>query len=288
MKAIASICRVVLVASVASVVAASAPGCGGSRSARTIRTPDTRVVAVAHATLVTTYETALASIRAAIDLELGVSVPAFDLVICPDREALAVALTGTSPPTRFARRTAETMDAVGQPGRILVNGAVIDAMEWRSRIVLLAHEIVHVLQYDWAGGRRGESDQWLREGFAEWVTWRVADRLGLQASGPSASRRTAEVGRLPPERWPRLTELRTFPAWLRWVASRDDGFAYAHAAVAAGRLVQRHGPAAVVDYFRRFTRPADGEAAFEAAFGQSVDAFDRELRDWYAAGRTRR
>lgn len=114
--------------------------------------------------------------------------------------------------------------------------------------------------------------------------WRVARRLGLEQCAASVWQREAALARVPPERWPRLAELRMFPAWLRWVASRDDAFAYAHAALAAGHLVDRHGAAAVVDYFRRFAQPTDRDAAFEEAFGQPVDDFDRELRAWRAAG----
>src|SRR5262249_62084198 len=45
----------------------------------------------------------------------------------------------------------------------------------------LAHELTHVVQYQLAGGRRGRSEQWLREGMADWVACQVLERLGVSS-----------------------------------------------------------------------------------------------------------
>jgi hypothetical protein len=62
----------------------------------------------------------------------------------------------------------------------LLNELRLSNLEWGDRVALLAHEMAHSFQYELGGGRRGTSDQWLREGFADWVAIGV-----LSASRPS-------------------------------------------------------------------------------------------------------
>mgnify|MGYP003399901864 CR=1 FL=1 len=76
------------------------------------------------------------------------------------------------------------------PHEQLGNGDAMSSLSWASRVGTLAHELVHILQYDIAGGRRGTSEQWLREGFAEWVSLDVLQRIG--GLPPGAAKRHFE------------------------------------------------------------------------------------------------
>lgn len=233
------------------------------------------------------YAAVLDNVRAALEIELGVVVPPFRLVLHPDEGSFARGLQSTGADPAFARATARTMDGIGGPGWVQVHRPMLEALNWRERTAMLVHEVVHVLQYAWAGGRRGTSEQWLREGFAEWVTERALIRLGHHDEREARARLAAMPRRLASLPRPPLGQLRTFPEWLRWVDSRRDAEPYALAAVAADRLIQLHGVSAVIGYFRQFETGQDRDRAFQQAFGRSVDEFDDDLRRWMALDRRR-
>ncbi|MBI3372960.1 MAG: hypothetical protein HY017_14565 [Betaproteobacteria bacterium] len=58
--------------------------------------------------------------------------------------------------------------------RVMVNERAMAAWNWPERMVGLAHEIVHTSQQELAGQRSLVRYQWLVEGFAERVAYRVA------------------------------------------------------------------------------------------------------------------
>src|SRR5262245_23838726 len=79
-------------------------------------------------------------------------------------------------------RAAELSDfaiGVGKRRQLLLNdeGADRQGREW---LRLIAHEMAHVCQIELAQGE-GRADQWLAEGMAEWVAFRVLERLGLDS-----------------------------------------------------------------------------------------------------------
>lgn len=252
-----------------------------------LETPDPVARAVDDGRWIQSYPVLLASVRRAIELELGEDLPPFQVALHTTAAAFSGALEAKGHDGAFARDTARAMDGIGGPGWILLNGPAVEALDWPGRTAMIAHEVVHVVQYEWAGGRRGASHQWLREGFAEWLTSRVLLRLQLASESQirqSLDRARRDVARNGP---PRLPALRTFPDWLRWVGSRADGVPYQFAVLAADYLVARHGLSTLVQYFRAFATRRDGDAVFRELFHQSVEEFDAELRGWIRSDRDR-
>jgi hypothetical protein len=121
------------------------------------------------------YQSAVNAIAAVIERELGIPPfpVTFDFYLDDAVFEKALRELGHDPVT--ARETARVMRGVGIPGRVLVNSQVLEPMSWSDRVRVLAHELTHCLQYELAGGNRGASEQWLREGFAEWVALTVRD-----------------------------------------------------------------------------------------------------------------
>ncbi len=147
------------------------------------------------------------------------------------------------------------------------------------RVGLIAHELTHVSQYEVAGGRRGTSDQWLREGAAEWVRFRVLEYFQLRSYADSKAEVIQEVRRRgSAEEFPSLTSLVTFREWVTARNQSGQWATYSQAFMAVDLLVERRGSAAVMEYFRRFGRLNDREENFRAAFGQPVSEFAREFR----------
>lgn len=176
-----------------------------------------------------------------------------------------------------AARTADYASAAATTSKVLVNEMDIARAPWKRTVEVLAHELVHVSQYHLTGGCRGWSVQWLREGFAEWATASVLDRLGLE---PKAVRLAKARGQV---RWAAgHGGLRT--PWqlmtpTEWAAVQNEprgGASYELALLATDFLINRVGVPAAVQYFRD-SRVLDPWGNFAHAFGQSLSEFEAEF-----------
>ena len=260
--------------SIALVVTAS--GCAAAVEPRAVVFPDAASHARAHIDSISTYRQASATI--AVVFERDLRFPSFDATLhfYADRRGLERALidAGYEPP--FARRTAGVMAAVGGHRGVLLNEGAILEMPWHLRIGLLAHELTHTLQYSLGGGRRGASDQWLREGFAEWVAMNVLDKLRAMPMASYRRQKLSELRETRRDRAPRLDEMATFPQMVE-LAARKDIAPYAQAFLAVDFLIERHGVAGVLRYFQLFAASQDRRGNFAAAFGEDLETFEASL-----------
>ena len=169
---------------------------------------------------------------------------------------------------------------------IFLRGDKLDAAPLHDRVGLIAHEFAHVSQYELSGGRRSTSEQWIREGVADWVRFQALDYFGLRPYAESRERMVTLLRRQGLERLPALSDLGTSREWN--VARADLGqiATYVQAFVAADWLIERHGRGAAVEYFRLFAQVEDRERNFEEAFGVPLEAFEAEfgerLKSWLA------
>ena len=230
------------------------------------------------------YGQDVSAIAAAFQAALQLPAVEVPVVLFPSRRAFEQGLLQVGYTPGLAR-TASTFDAIGGAKAVLVNAEVVDRYERRRRVRLLAHELVHSMQYGFGGGTRGDSEQWLREGFAEWVACRVSAHLRLSSfeevrEDVLASLADAPLGtRLTP-----LEGLSTFPQWAEAQRRADSRWLYAQAFVAAELLVEQHGIARVVHYFERFATGTDRRLAFRESFGVDLRTFEALLaRHWYQA-----
>lgn len=259
----------------------TAPGCAATATwPYVVSLDDARATPVKVGAWIDSYEQALVSIAAIMRDELALPEVQAALQFYKDRAGLRAALEANGYGPELARQTAETMIAVAGPRRVLINEASLRPLEWPHRVALLAHELTHTLQYEWGGGRRGTSEQWLREGFAEWVEVKVLEALRLTTwpqARTLAIRRLRDAGGAASLR--PLTELVTFPDWVSAVSRDGEDAVYAHAMLAAELLVSRHGMDAVVRYFESFAGSGDRLDNFRRAFGQDLDAFDAAAQE---------
>ncbi len=223
------------------------------------------------------YETALAAVADVFEQQMSLPRPQVTVVLFPNRHSFQAGLVAIGYDPRFAEQSAASFRAIGGATGALVNAGALRSARWPDRVQLLAHELVHCVQYTFANGVRGTSEQWLREGFAEIVSMQVIERLGLGYYGrlrdtlihPLAYVRR---GTLPVP----LGRLSTFPDWTA-AQTRYDVPLYAQAFVAAELLHQLHGQEALVRYFQLFGSSMDKDANFKAAFGMTLEEFDREF-----------
>jgi hypothetical protein len=222
------------------------------------------------------YRTAAATVASIIDRELGVPPFPITLRFYPHRDGFEKALLDVGYDAALARSTARIMTAVGGHRGVLLNDEKFESLPWPERVALLAHELGHSLQYELGGGRRGTSDQWLREGFADWLSIRVLERLDGVSMTAFRRERQRELRAGGRSKTPSLAGLGTFRQWVQ-AGERHGVAAYALSFLAVDFLLERHGVQAVLGYFKRFAASEDRAGNFHSAFGQDLDSFEAAL-----------
>jgi hypothetical protein len=264
------------------VVATLLAGCAiVPRETHLTVTPGVERPAMAH---IGNYQAAVDAIVSVMTEDLHIPLPqtSFTLYFYPHHEAFAQGLTEkfhTDP--ILAREIAQL--ALGrirqtQEGKqLLVNEEILDALNWPARIQVFAHELTHIAQYELAhGALRG--DLWFIEGFADWVAYQVLEVLGLDTLHRRRNQKIAQVKHdeehLP---LPSLSQMVNAKDWDTLSARYGSAVPYAQAFLATDLLIQQHGIAAVIDYFRRVSSARDRLEYFEAAFGEELSAFEHEF-----------
>jgi len=261
-----------------------ASACAGRASGPVVLSiPEVRVSPVRNGEWITGYDLAVASIAAIMERDLGLPKVQAALHVYSNRAAFRSALETEGYTPEFARDAAATLSGIGGFRRVLLNDETLRWLEWPHRIALLAHELTHTVQYEFSGGRRSTSEQWLREGFAEWVEVFVMDALDLatwdQARG-IAVQRVRDAARRGP--LPTFPEMVTYPDWVSVIQRGSEQAVYAQALMAADLLISRHGRAAVIEYFRLFEASEDRIGNFRSAFGEDLSEFDTRFREQLA------
>jgi hypothetical protein len=249
--------------------------------------PQTGIGVPTHLDRIYHYQGALAAVASVFEHELGVAPFPVTVHFYPDVAAFERALVELGQDAEAARDTAEAMRGVGMHGRVLLNHDAMDRLRWPDRVRMLAHELVHSLQYALTGGIRGTSEQWLREGFAEWVALMTVDRLGGRSLRDLRAQQLAAFRASDRSRAPRLDDMVTFAQWVP-LANRPDIAPYSQAFLAVDALVERHGAPAIIDYFRLFASTRDYRLAFRRAFGEERAAFEAALDEQLGIRRGRK
>lgn len=253
---------------------ALAAACATSDAPRLVVLPAPGVRPAARVDDASDYRTAAATISHLFERRFGFEPFPVTLAFYPTASAFEKALLEVGYDGDLARSTADVMTAVGGHRGVLLNGAKFATMPARERMAMLAHELGHCVQYELGGGKRGASDQWLREGFADWLAIRVLEDLDAASLADIRRDRRRLIRSAGRSRVPRLAQLATFPAWVR-AGERHGETLYALAFLAADALLERHGMPAVIGYFRRFAASDDRAGNFRAAFGRDLDEFEK-------------
>jgi hypothetical protein len=213
--------------------------------------------------------------------KLGLPRVDVELVLFPNRRSFEQGLveSGYSP---ALARSASAFSAIGGARAVFVNAGEVDRLDRTKRIQLVAHELVHSLQYRFGNGTRGASEQWLREGFAEWVSYRVAAQLGLASFDSLRDDLLSVLTDAPFGLQPAPFDgLVTFPQWVD-AQRRYDVPLYTQAFVAVELLIETHDVPTLVHYFEEFKTTDDYQRAFTDTFGEERATFDRAFaRRWH-------
>jgi hypothetical protein len=241
-------------------------------------TPGASRSAAAH---ITTYQDAVDTIVSVMAEDLQIPVPetSFTLYFYSHREAFAQGLTEKFNTDPVVAREIAT-SALGRirqthEGKyLLVNEEILEHLRWPDRIHVLAHELTHIVQYELAGGRLA-GDLWLIEGFADWVACRVLEVLGLDTF---SRRKNQKIAPFRHEHMAlSLSQMATVQDWDALSARHGGAIAYGRAFLATDLLIQQHGVASVIEYFRHVNRASNRRQHFRAIFGEELSTFERDF-----------
>jgi hypothetical protein len=262
------------------VVATILAGCAAApRERRLAVAPGVPRPVAAH---IVDYQSAVDAIVSVMtdDLQMPVRRTAFSVYFYPSREALAQGLTyklntDPTPAGDVAKFALGQMHQTKESKQLLVNEEILERQGWPDRIRFLAHEITHIIHYELAN-KTHAGDRWLKEGFADWVAFRVLESLGLDTFSKRRNQQIARVRRAKARQpLPSLAQMVMTRDWNTLSARHGGAMTYSQAFLATDLLIERRNLSSVVDYFRLFTRSNDRLRNFQAAFGGDLAAFER-------------
>ena len=184
----------------------------------------------------------------------------------------------------LARQRSVTAAAVAINGNVLVHEIAFRRYPWSERVRVLAHEITHVLQRNLAAQRPASWENWLIEGFADWVGYKVLDSLNIENFAKSRQGVVdSVVAGSARQTLPSLIQLHTQADILTWTRTQGRHAAYGQGMVAIDLLIEEKGMAAVLDYFRKFAELNNRQRNFSEAFGETLENFNDKFSQYLAA-----
>ena len=183
----------------------------------------------------------------------------------------------------LARQRSVTAAAVAINDNILVHEIAFRRYSWSERVRVLAHEMTHVLQRNLAGRQPASWENWMIEGFADWVGYKVLDSLNIDDFAKSRQRVVDSIiAGSARQTLPSLIQLHTQGDILTWTRTQGRHAAYGQGMVAVDLLVEEKGIAAVLGYFRKFAKLNSRQGNFSEAFGETLKNFDAKFSQYLA------
>src|SRR5215831_8773553 len=186
--------------------------------------------------------------------------------VCVNQAALVeglVKIAGEAP--NVAQERSSAFGVAAGTG-LFLRGDYLAQMNLVGRASLFAHELTHISQNRLRAGGRGRPVQWILEGHAEWVKFRVVDLLGYRAYAESRDimMRAAVASTI--DLFPDLGALTNNPAWLEATRRHGALATYGQAFLAVDWLVERYGSAKLLEFLGRFSLEVDPREHWRQSF----------------------
>jgi hypothetical protein len=184
-------------------------------------------------------------------------------------------IAGTKSEEALERRFAF---GVATRGALYLRGDYLARMNLAGRASLIAHELTHVSQDRLRQGGRARPAQWILEGHAEWVKFKVVDLLGYRAYAESRDIMVrAALGSMI-QFFPDLPALATNAAWMEATGKLGAMATYGQAFLAVDWLVEQYGNAKLLEFLGRFALDADPREHWRTVFPLSYREFVDKFR----------
>ncbi len=163
---------------------------------------------------------------------------------------------------------------------LLLRGDILARMNLAGRASLYAHELTHVSQGRLREGGRGRPAQWILEGHAEWVKFKVVDLLGYRAYAESRDLMVRAARESTGKFFPDLPALINNAAWTEATRRLGAMATYGQAFLAIDWLVEQYGSAKLLEYLGRFALDTDPREHWRTVFPIPYRQFVDEFRAW--------
>jgi hypothetical protein len=259
------------------VLAVAVTGCAQGRTVVPVRMQPAASLPSPIIPDLSSYEATVRTVAGVITRDVGLPLPeTVTVYVYSSRQVFEEGLVADGQVSRV--RAAELSDfaiGVGKRRQLLLHHERnVASTEW---VRLVAHELAHVSQIEMAEAE-GRAEQWLAEGMAEWVSFRVLERLGLDTV---ARRRRIAIATIRDHapilaRRLDLDALGTSRGFTVRHLREGSQATYQMSYLLADYLIAREGFGSLVGYFRSFAVRSDRRANFQAAFGQPLREFEQE------------
>src|SRR4029450_4603427 len=163
----------------------------------------------------------------------------------------------------WARRSAF---GVATGAGLFLRGDYLAQMNLVGRASVFPPELTPVSQGRLRVGGRGRPAQWILEGHAEWVKFKVVDLLRYRAYAESRDIMMRAALGSTITFFPDLSALATNAAWLESTRPLSPMAAYGQAFLAVDWLVERYGSAKLLEFLGRFALHADSREHWRTVF----------------------
>lgn len=188
-------------------------------------------------------------------------------IVVPDTQIAAAAVLGRASASidevAAVAMLRDERDGALQGPVVVLNPARFEAMDERASQIVITHEAVHVLTRSVGTG----IDLWVAEGFADFIALRD-DTAPLATSAGQILRQVRQDG--PPDQLPGDAE---------FADSRFLGGVYESAWLAMRSLADRHGEAAVIEFYASVLAGTPTDAAARDVFDETVEQITEEWQD---------
>jgi len=161
---------------------------------------------------------------------------------------------------------------------LFLRGDYLDRMNLVGRASLFAHELTHVSQGRLRAGGRGRPAQWILEGHAEWVKFKVVDLLGYRSYAESRDIMVHAALGSTIKFFPDLAALANNAAWTEATRQHGAMATYGQAFLAVDWLVEQYGSAKLLEFLGRFALDTDPREHWRQVFPISYRQFADEFR----------
>jgi hypothetical protein len=186
-----------------------------------------------------------------------------------------VKIAGETPDEAWNRRSAF---GVATGAGLFLRGDYLARMNLIGRASLLAHELTHVSQAKLRNGGRARPAQWVLEGHAEWVKFKVVEMLGYRAYTESRDIMVRAANPSTIQFYPDLPTLANNAAWIEATRQLGGMATYGQAFLAIDWLVEQYGSAKLLEFLGRFALDADPHEHWRTVFPLSYRQFADDFR----------
>jgi hypothetical protein len=181
----------------------------------------------------------------------------------------------------MATKKVDNFAAFASRRGLLLRSDLLSRMSLTSRAGLFAHELTHISQFKLGEGGRRWPAQWIREGHASWVSYKVLEIMGLRPFSVSRAMvvRSIKTSSTPINSFPDLDTLDNMGKWVEAKSRLGRPATYGQSFLAVDWMIERYGHAKLLELMEKYASDSESGKAWRIVYPFSHRQFIDEFRD---------